>query len=121
MASRQRDQLWTPFQVKHYALKLRATLTEIVDEYKQAHLYVHEQKDRHHPTEDERLQQTQVRRIRRTSDPTGDIVADQESNRRRLARAMRKLEHAEKEIEAAKAQINRVFMDEEDEYRRLEA
>lgn len=115
-----KGRLATPFQVKRLSREINAALGKVVAEYDEAHLYVHEQKDRHHPTEEERQQSSEIRRVRRTSDPTGDIVASQESNRRRLVQAVKKLEHAAREIDAAHAGIRRVFQDPEDEYTRLE-
>lgn len=119
--SRSQNRLWTPFQVKRLSREINGALGKVIAEYDEAHLYVHERKDRHKATDEERQQQAEIRRVRRVSDPTGDTVADQEGNRRRLVQATKKLEHAAREIDAAHAQIRRVFMDEEDEYRRLEA
>lgn len=120
MASR-RPRLWTPLQVKRLSREMKAALDKLVPEYGEAHTYIHGRRDGHHQTDEERQQQAQVSAVRRIADPTGDIVAEQESNRKRLLQAAQKLEHAAQEIDAATALIKRVFSSPDDYYEPLES
>lgn len=117
----QRDRMWTPLQVKRLAVRARNALDGLVPEYRSGFTYVHGRRDNHHPTEEEREQQAQIKQVRRISDPTGDIVAEQEENRRRLARAAANLEHATKELETALDLVKRVFDRPDDYFRPLES
>lgn len=117
---RRSSRLWTPLQVKRLSREMKAALDKLVPEYAEAHIYVHGRRDGHHQTDEEREQQAQVSTVRRTSDPTGDIVAEQENNRKRVAQAARRLNHAAQEIDAANALIKRVFSQPDDYYQSLE-
>lgn len=115
MASR-RSRSWSPFQLKRLSREMKESLEAIVPLYREAHEYTYERRD-------SGTDENKGHRISSSgkSDPTGEAVISQEDNRRRLNAAARKLEHAAREIDAAHAQIKRVFTNPEDEYHRLEA
>jgi hypothetical protein len=111
-----RPRLWTPLQVRRLTREMNATLAKVQAEYTEAHAYVFERRD-------SATDENQGHRISNsgTSDPTGEAVVSQEDNRRRLAQAARKLEHAAQEIDAASALIKRVFSSPDDYYQPLES
>jgi hypothetical protein len=111
-----KHRLWTPLQVRRLTREINATLGKVLAEYTEAHAYVFERRD-------SATDENQGLRISNsgTSDPTGEAVVSQEDNRRRLAQAARKLEHAAQEIDAASVLIKRVFSSPDDYYRPLES
>lgn len=112
----QRHRLWSPLQVKRLTREVKETLDKLVKEYGEAHAYVYGRRD-------SRTDENQGHRISHSgkSDPTGDAVADQEENRKRLARAARKLEHAAREVDSAQDLIKRVFSAPDDYFEPLES
>lgn len=108
--------LWTPLQVRRLTREVKETLDRLIPEYQQAHDYCWGRRD-------SRTDENQGHRISSSgkSDPTGDAVAEQEENRRRLGQACRKLEHAAREVDAAHDLIKSVFSAPDDYLQPLES
>ena len=121
MASTQRKPFRTPLQVTRLSREIKSTLNALVPEYREAHTYVRGRKDGRHLTDDERKQQSQIGAVKRFVDPTGDIVAGQETNRERLIEAGEKLARAKRDIKSAEALIKHVFSSPDDYYQQLES
>lgn len=115
-----RKRLLSPRQLKTLAREMKDTLDKLIPEYVEAFEYTHGRRDGHHQTDEEREQSAEVGRVRRLSDPTGEIVSEQESNRRRLAVAGEKLDRAAKDIDSAVAHIKNVFSSPDDYFEKLE-
>lgn len=98
------SRLWSPLQIKRLSREIKETLDKLVPEYVEAHAYVYSRRD-------SRTDENQGHRISSSgkSDPTGDAVVEQEDNRKRLAQAARKLEHAAQEVDASVAIVKRIF------------
>lgn len=116
LGNRRTARLWTPLQVRRLTREMNAAMAKLLAEYEEAHKYIYERRD-------SQTDENKGHRISSSgkSDPTGEAVISQEDNRKRLAQAAKKLEHAAQEVDAAAALVKRVFSSPDDYYRPLES
>lgn len=114
--TRRPSRLWTPLQVRRLTREMNSALAKFLAEYEEAHKYIYERRD-------SQTDENKGHRISSSgkSDPTGDAVISQEGNRKRMAQAARKLEHAAQEVDAAAALVKKVFSSPDDYYQPLES
>jgi hypothetical protein len=94
-------------------------IPDIIANYHDAYQYGFDRRDRGQPTDEEREASTEVSRVKRTSDPTGDIVIEQERTRRILRRAGKKIDGLTKAADSIQGLLSEIFTSEDDDYEPL--
>lgn len=92
------------------------TIPAIITDYRDAYEYSFGRRDRGQPTDEEREASTEVSRVKRTADPTGEIVADQEHTRRILRRSGKKIDGLTNAANSIASLLGEVFATEDDDY-----
>lgn len=94
----------------HLDLLVAKVVPAIVKEYRHAHDYSFGRRDRV-VTPEEREVSTQVGKVKRTSDPTGEVVLEQESLRNTLRRIGKRVDRLVKDAQSIEGVLADVFED----------